>query len=307
MMVVTIRRKNQRRVKGNMIRKRPISSTSTTSTTSTIQSSSSSTTTTTTTSKAKKPRTEISHFDKLRRQLAGGQFRLLNEQLYTEAGHVALARYRREPETFETYHAAYRDQVLEWPFNPLDRIADELTLFVRRRRRLHGNAQVTVADFGCGEANLARTLLDRCGADAVQIRSFDLIADANRRIEAADLAKVPLPDASVDVVVLCLALMGTDWPRFVREARRVLKPGGVLKLAEVGSRFTDSNQFVRALRHAGFRVRELVDDDNADFFRRFDCVLEAPKQQAGAAKSDHNAAIALLKPTLLQPCLYKRR
>jgi ribosomal RNA-processing protein 8 len=244
----------------------------------------------------------LSHFDKLRKQLAAGQFRMLNEQLYKEPGHAALARYRSEPDTFATYHSAYKEQVALWPFNPLDRITDELCESLATAPTTADDdaaAAVVVADFGCGEANLARVLRARLGDERVSVRSFDLVADAARGIEAADLARVPLADSSVDVVVLCLALMGTDWPRFLREARRVLKPNGTLKLAEVGSRFTDRVAFVQALRHAGFKVREL--QDGTDFFLRFDCTLSDKR-----AKSD-NAAVAQLKAGMLRPCLYKRR
>lgn len=40
--------------------------------------------------------------------------------------------------------------------------------------------------------------------------------------------------ASVDIAVFCLALMGTDYPSFLREAARVLKPQGTIWIAEVG-------------------------------------------------------------------------
>ncbi len=45
-------------------------------------------------------------------------------------------------------------------------------------------------------------------------------------------ARGPAGDASVDAAVFCLALMGTDYPAFLREARRVLRPGGRLWIAE---------------------------------------------------------------------------
>lgn len=38
---------------------------------------------------------------------------------------------------------------------------------------------------------------------------------------------------SVDIAVFCLALMGTDYPLFLEEAHRVLKPQGLLWIAEV--------------------------------------------------------------------------
>lgn len=241
----------------------------------------------------------MTHFEKLRKQLAAGQFRMLNEQLYKEPGHAALARYRSEPDTFATYHSAYKEQVSLWPFNPLDRITNELAELIAASSD-DDTAACVVADFGCGEANLASDLRERLGDKRVSVRSFDLVADAKRGIEAVDLARVPLADSSVNVVVLCLALMGTDWPRFLSEARRVLKPNGLLKLAEVGSRFTDRNAFVHALRHAGFQVSEL--QDGSDFFRRFDCILGDKR-----AKPDSNSAVTLLKSGMLRPCLYKRR
>lgn len=37
----------------------------------------------------------------------------------------------------------------------------------------------------------------------------------------------------MDIAVFCLALMGTDYSSFLEEAHRVLKPQGLLWIAEV--------------------------------------------------------------------------
>lgn len=76
-----------------------------------------------------------------------------------------------------------------------------------------------VADFGCGEALLAKTL-----EDTHTVHSFDLVA-VNSHVVACDMAHVPLPDACVDVSVFCLSLMGTNFADYVIEANRVLKQG----------------------------------------------------------------------------------
>ncbi|KAJ2319372.1 hypothetical protein IWW52_002010 [Coemansia sp. RSA 2704] len=66
------------------------------------------------------------------------------------------------------------------------------------------------------------------------------------------IANVPLDAGSMDVAVFCLALMGTDFMQFIREANRILRVGGELKIAEVVSRVADVNVFVGALEEQGF-------------------------------------------------------
>ena len=75
--------------------------------------------------------------------------------------------------------------------------------------------RLTIADCGCGDARLARELSALPASKKPIVHSFDLRADKSRGIVAANLASLPLPDASVDIVVFCLSLMGTDWPKFL--------------------------------------------------------------------------------------------
>ena len=75
----------------------------------------------------------------------------------------------------------------------------------------------SIADLGCGEARIAKTIPSR------KIYSFDLVSlDANLVI-SADIAHLPLPDASVDVCIFCLSLMGTNWPEYLVEGTRILR------------------------------------------------------------------------------------
>lgn len=64
------------------------------------------------------------------------------------------------------------------------------------------------------------------------VHSYDLVA-ANEHVVACDIANVPLEDASIDVGIFCLSLMGTNFVDYLREAHRVIVDGGRLKIAEV--------------------------------------------------------------------------
>lgn len=90
-----------------------------------------------------------------------------------------------------------------------------------------------------------------------KVRSFDLVA-ANERVTACDITSVPLPSASLDVVVFCLALMGTNHVDFLVEAHRLLKPRGLLKVAEVNSRFESMDAWLGLLHDVGFDLIEVM-------------------------------------------------
>jgi len=96
-----------------------------------------------------------------------------------------------------------------------------------------------IADFCAGLGGPARYLAYRYGADVTGIeltparvkggqeltRQVGLLHKV--RIVEGDVTQVPLPDASVDVVISQEALLHVpDKPRALREAFRILKPGG---------------------------------------------------------------------------------
>lgn len=144
-------------------------------------------------------------------RLKGSRFRCLNESLYTMTGQDALKMFTNDPSLAEAYHEGFRAQAAKWPRNPLDGVISWLRKEVPK--------EAVIGDFGCGDARLALELSKR------KVHSFDLVK-INERVTACNLAHVPLPNASLDVAVFCLALMGTDWIKFVEEAHRCLKPGG---------------------------------------------------------------------------------
>lgn len=214
---------------------------------------------------------------------------------------------------------------------------------------------VVVADFGCGDAALAKKLLAvkkeekksvvAAAADAdgknkkkkgkeshggnaycpFKVHSFDLVACCDL-VTACDMAKVPLPDGSVDVGVFCLSLMGTNLADFVREAHRVLKGDGVLKIAEVRSRFETTTTTAAAADRGGKGGNKQNKNNNSTIggasidgeLKEFIKVLD----QLGfdCVKTDRSNKMFILldlkkngkKPKrnldfTAKPCIYKRR
>ncbi|MEO6875765.1 MAG: class I SAM-dependent methyltransferase [Opitutaceae bacterium] len=106
-----------------------------------------------------------------------------------------------------------------------------------------------VLDVGCGEGRFCRMLAAR-GARTVGVDpTVELIADARRQQpgamfhEAAGEA-LPLPDASMDLVVSYVALVDIpDFRAAIREMARVLRPGGRCVVANLNSFNTATTKF----------------------------------------------------------------
>jgi len=145
------------------------------------------------------------------------------------------------------------------------------------------------------------------------VLSFDLVSDGAFVVEADICAKIPLPGKEpsseeksageghvVDIVVCALSLMGTNWIDCIREAWRILKTDGQLKIAEVASRFTDIDEFSTVVCSVGFRL-ESKDDHNTHF------TLFEFRKVARSGKTEKEWGKVLSRGAVLKPCEYKRR
>ncbi|KAI1876827.1 uncharacterized protein JN550_000899 [Neoarthrinium moseri] len=182
----------------------------------------------------------------MREKLVSARFRHLNETLYTRPSKEAFGLFEDSPEMFQEYHEGFRRQVNVWPENPVDGYIEDIRVRARQRHAPKGgsgaapllrtNGTCTIADLGCGDAKLAATLQQDKKKLKLEILSYDL-QSPSPHVTRADIANLPLEDGSVNVVIFCLALMGTNWLDFIEEAYRVLHWKGELWVAEIKSRF----------------------------------------------------------------------
>ena len=146
-----------------------------------------------------------------------------------------------------------------------------------------------VADLGCGDAELARTVSNT-------VHSFDLVS-RSPVVTACNMSNLPLKDSSVDIVVFCLSLMGTNIGEFLKEAHRVLKPRGIIKIAEVRSRFEGENdgfkKFIRVIKLSGFDIVK------KGFPSKMFLMIEG--------KKSNRTDLHLNESYSAKPCVYKKR
>jgi 3'-phosphoadenosine 5'-phosphosulfate sulfotransferase (PAPS reductase)/FAD synthetase len=121
-----------------------------------------------------------------------------------------------------------------------------------------------VLDAGCGVGELAR-LMHRERPDLtfqllnVSQHQLDLCPEGMERIHAPYEA-TGLPDASVDVVLFAFSLChADDWGAALREAYRVLRPGGAVFIFDMARAQEGSNSLLRELLHASaWRVADIL-------------------------------------------------
>jgi ribosomal RNA-processing protein 8 len=173
-----------------------------------------------------------------------------------------------------------------WPEQPLD----EIMSYISKR-----SSNLVVVDMGCGDARLARTLKPTHR----NIHSFDLVA-LNEHVQVCDIAHTPLNSSSVNIVVFCLSLMGTNLNDFIHEAHRILRLRGTMKIVEIASRFEHQPQkFIRKIESIGFQCSNTnaLEENNSPtskYFYTFDFVKTSEQIKSKSIVT-------------LAPCLHKKR
>ncbi|KAJ7276269.1 methyltransferase-domain-containing protein, partial [Mycena haematopus] len=236
----------------------------------------------------------------MKRNLDGARFRLINETLYKSDSKQAHELMQKDPKVYEEYHTGFRHQVQSWPTNPVQHYISVLSTYP---------AKTIIADLGCGDAAMARSLIPK----GLNVLSFDLVSDGAFVVEADICDKIPLPGSEpadgeksdgkgqvVDVVVCALSLMGTNWTNCIREAWRILKHDGELKIAEVASRFTDVEEFTKLVTSFGFKLKS-KNHANTHF-----TLFEFGKVSR-VGKTEKEWITILAQGKVLKPCEYKRR
>ncbi|TAQ90277.1 hypothetical protein B7494_g1399 [Chlorociboria aeruginascens] len=264
-----------------------------------------------------RPTTELTPLQaSMRQKLISARFRHLNQTLYTTPSSHSLTLFQENPEMFQEYHQGFRRQVEVWPENPVDtyllqlksrgeqrgpqrskgaHIEDTSTETLVPLPRTGGICRI--ADLGCGDAMLSQNLQKDLKKLKLQIHSYDL-QNPSPIVTKADIADLPLEDNSVDIAILCLALMGTNWIDFIEEAFRILRWKGELWISEIKSRFGRVNAKNKRVEHSvgnrkkpDKKMAKKMEEEADDA----DLMVEVDGQEDSKQETDVSAFVEVLR------------
>lgn len=118
--------------------------------------------------------------------------------------------------------------------------------------RLSGISPCHILDMGAGDGHSVRFLKEL----GFQAEGIDLVPDKD--VSSGNFLFCPFPDESFDAILSeCSFYISGDSPTAIKEAVRLLKPGGKLLLADVS--FLAPENFCQTLEEAGLSVLHLED------------------------------------------------
>jgi SAM-dependent methyltransferase len=119
---------------------------------------------------------------------------------------------------------------------------------------LKGNKRKIIADLGCGYAKINKYFEN---SQRFTFHNFDHISSANNII-SKDIKDTQLGSYSIDIVIMSLAMWGSNCKDYIKEAYRILDTGGTLLISEPYRRWFDAekqeNKLVKLLQEHKFKI-----------------------------------------------------
>ncbi len=168
-----------------------------------------------------------------------GKFSEMNKEWNTKNSVSIHENLKKNPKSWYEYHKLYSEARKKWDEIPYKEIA----------KKINSRPEWVIGDFGCGENLLKKEITNK-------VHSFDHVA-IDESVVSSDLACIPLNNEVLDVVVFSLALMHTNYNEYLKEAYRVLKPMGLVFIAEPRQRWSDENGNLDKER-----INKLANDNN---------------------------------------------
>ena len=196
---------------------------------------------------------EHSDIDSYRRKISA--FGEINKTWNTRNSSTIFDEIKKNPEMWHEYHRCFRSIRQNW-------IREETPIYmIAEKIKKLNKSDYIVGDFGCGDNLLCKEIQNN-------VCAFDFYAIDNT-VTVADITNLPLENGSLQIGVFSLSLMGRNYKESLKEAKRVIKSGGRLYVAEPLHRWENRENGIEELRveieAEGFEVINIHTNDKFVF------------------------------------------
>jgi len=180
---------------------------------------------------------------------------VLHKKYKTMSSQNLNKQFNDNKEEWEKYHEISKQNEQSFPEEdiPRNRIIKKLETFGGKRKK-------EVVDLGCGYGEISQYFKDN---NRFVFQNFDHVA-INDTIISKDIKNTELDDTSVDIVIMCLSMWGSNCKDYLKEAYRILDIGGTLYIVEPYKRWNDNeenkNRLVELLKENNFVIAEQIDE-----------------------------------------------
>lgn len=176
----------------------------------------------------------------------------LHKQYKTMTSEHLHEHFKQHPDQWDAYHKISQENERSFPTEDIPR-----NKMIHYLNTLPGKKQKVVADLGCGRAEINEHFKEN---NRFEFHNFDHHSD-NDLVISRDIKHIPLEDYSVDIVILSLAMWGSNCKEYIQEAYRILDTGGTLLIAEPYKRWNKLdeqdkpvNKLVKLLKENNFTI-----------------------------------------------------
>ena len=182
--------------------------------------------------------------EQMRRRAGYSCFSRMNNLLNRTVSSKTHQQFKGDPLPWQLYQADLEEYRKDWAVDPLTVMVEEL---------LATSEALTIGDFGCGQAQIARAV-----GHLHSVHSFDHVAIDEELVTPCNIAEgTGLLRGSLDVAVFSLSLMCSDWEQMLVEAHRCLRYSGSLRVWEATSRWASKpGELEAGIEKAGFRIAQ---------------------------------------------------
>jgi hypothetical protein len=184
------------------------------------------------------------------------QMEILHKRYKTLTSSNLNKEFKENTQLWNEYHEISEKNEESFPENeiPRNKIIQELDKLVIKRKR-------TVVDMGCGKGQISKYFTDK-NDKRFQFINYDHISSDNSVI-SCDISNVPLEDGNADMVILSLAMWGSNCKSYIAEANRILDLDGKLYIIEATKRWSDKDENHNLIQgEEGGKLKQLLVENN---------------------------------------------